>query len=130
MISRSYRALFTRLRLETLEHYEPSSTLGMKLKRFVHAEVQMVVFLETSSPPPWPRVIGASKEACFLCDSFIKAHGYFYLSKAHRKVFHQWTVPDRKDYPFGGQMVAFLLGNGTGHPRDYMTNLFTKFLGI
>ena len=48
-LSRSYRVLFARLRLETLEHYEPSPTLGMKLKRFVHTEVQMAVFSETSS---------------------------------------------------------------------------------
>jgi hypothetical protein len=97
-LSRSYRLLFTRLRLETLEPYEPSSASSMKPKRFVHAEVQMIVFYETSSPPPWPRAIGASKEACFLCDSFVIAHGYFYLSKAHRQIFPQWAVPDRGDY--------------------------------
>jgi hypothetical protein len=100
-LSRSYRLLFTRLRLETLEPYEPVSELGTKLKRFVHAEVQMVVFYETSSCAPWPRAIGASKEACFLCDSFIKAHGHFHLSKAHRQIFPQWTVPDRRDYSSG-----------------------------
>jgi hypothetical protein len=97
-LSRSYRSLFTRLRLGVLEPYEPSPTTDMKLRKFVHAEVQMVVFYETSMLPPWPRAIGASKEACFLCDSFIKAHGHFYLSKAHRQVFPQWTIPDRKDY--------------------------------
>src|SRR5438034_11425742 len=48
-LSRSYRVLFARLRLETLEHYKPSPTLGMKLKRFVHVEVQMGVFSEISS---------------------------------------------------------------------------------
>ena len=95
---RSYRALFSRLQLETLEHYEPSSTPGTKQKRYVHAEVQILVCYETSSFSHWPRAIGASKEACFLCDAFIKAHGSFHVSKAHRQVFSQWTVPDRRDY--------------------------------
>ena len=97
-LSRSYRILFARPQLETLEPYKPTAMERMKVKRFVHAEVQMVVFYETCFPPPWPRAIGASKEACFLCDAFISAHGYFYLSKAHRQLFHKWTVPDRSDY--------------------------------
>jgi hypothetical protein len=94
-LSRAYRSLFATLRLETIEPYEPCTTSGKQ--RFVHAEIQMLVFYE-SSDCPRPRAIGASKEACFLCDAFIKAHGLFYLSKAHRRVFSQWTVPDRKDY--------------------------------
>ncbi|MCJ1287938.1 hypothetical protein MMC26_007290, partial [Xylographa opegraphella] len=40
----------------------------------------------------------SSKEACYLCDSFIKAHGSFYVSKAHRQIFRQWTVPDLSAY--------------------------------
>ncbi|KAL1967136.1 hypothetical protein VTN77DRAFT_3427 [Rasamsonia byssochlamydoides] len=96
-LSRSYRGLFTRLRLETLEPYEPSSTTAVE--RFVHAEIQLVAFYETSlAPQSLPRAIGASKEACFLCDSFIKAHGHFFLSKAHRQIYPHWTVPDREDY--------------------------------
>ena len=97
-LSRSYRILFARPQLEALEPYKPTAMERLKVKRFVHAEVQMVVFYKTCFPPPWPRAIGASKEACFLCDAFISAHGYFYLSKAHRQLFHKWTVPDRSDY--------------------------------
>ena len=97
-LSRSYRTLFTKLRLETLEPYSSSPTIDMKLDKYVHAEIQMVVFCENSMTPPWPRPIGASKEACYLCDSFIKAHGRFYLSKAHRQVFPQWTIPDLEEY--------------------------------
>ena len=33
-----------------------------------------------------------------MCDSFIKAHGSFAVSKAHRQIFHQWTVPDLSAY--------------------------------
>ncbi|KAF2804913.1 uncharacterized protein BDZ99DRAFT_543847 [Mytilinidion resinicola] len=82
--SRFYRTLFRKLHLERLEAYQPLCT---PLKKFVHAKVQMVVLYETSLLSTWPRVIGASKEACFLCNSFIKSHGSFYMLKAHRQIF-------------------------------------------
>ncbi len=97
-LSRSYRILFARPLLRVLEPYKPTATENREVKRFVHAEVQMVAFYETCFPLPWPRAIGASKQACFLCDAFVIGHGYFHLSKAHRQVFHQWTVPDLDDY--------------------------------
>ena len=43
-------------------------------------------------------MIGVSKEACFLCDSFIRAHGWFSVSGAHRQMFPGWTLPDLEDY--------------------------------
>jgi hypothetical protein len=82
-LSRSYRSRFGKLQLDIVEPYEPSTALRSNMKKFVHAEIQMLVSYEISQPPPWPRMIGASKEVCFLCNSFIKAHGCFYLSKAH-----------------------------------------------
>jgi OTT_1508-like deaminase len=73
---------------------------GAALMRHVHAEVQMVVFYETYSVPAerWPRVMGAFKEACFLCHEFVAAHGRFAFLTAHRQIFHQWTIPDLKVY--------------------------------
>lgn len=44
---RSYRSHFTKLLLETVEPYEPSSILGSNMKKFVHAEIQMLVLYET-----------------------------------------------------------------------------------
>jgi hypothetical protein len=94
-LSRSYR---TKLQLETINPYAPSVRSGSSKTRFVHAEVQMLVFYETSQLPVWPCTIGASKEACFLCNSFVKAHGYFYVSKAHCQMYPQWTIPDLEHY--------------------------------
>ncbi|KAF2869865.1 hypothetical protein BDV95DRAFT_89616 [Massariosphaeria phaeospora] len=95
-LSRSYRARFSTCRLQPIEHYAPS---GNKLKRYVHAEIQILIFYEINkSQSLWPRAIGASKEACFLCNSLIRTHGSFHLSKAHRRVFPQWTVPDLDFY--------------------------------
>lgn len=95
-LTRSYRDIFTTLRLEVVVPYRPLS--GLNRNRFVHAEIQMIVHYETSSVAVWPLALGASKEACYLCYSFITAHGRFSVSKAHRQLFPQWTVPDLADY--------------------------------
>lgn len=93
---RSYRCLFWNLTLSIIPHHEPT-VIGRK-KRHVHAEIQTVVYYETHPNGRRPRAIGSSKEACFLCDAFVKAHGQFYLSKSHRQVYPQWTVPELKEY--------------------------------
>lgn len=98
-IATNYRHLFDNPRLETIGHYEPVPSQRPPPKnRFVHAEIQLLVYYETSGAKTYPRIIGASKEACFLCDAFIKAHNRFSVSKAHRKVENQWTVPERQKY--------------------------------
>lgn len=58
----------------------------------------MLVYYELKGDLTWPRAIGVSKEACFLCYSFLRAHGAFFVSKAHRQVYPQWTVPDLSGY--------------------------------
>ncbi|OAL44806.1 hypothetical protein IQ07DRAFT_238069 [Pyrenochaeta sp. DS3sAY3a] len=95
-LSRVYRDSFANISLDVLEPYSPLVHEGQE--RHVHAEVQMVVFYELSSTSFWPRFIGASKEACFLCHAFVSAHGRFSLSKAHRQIFPKWTVPDVNEY--------------------------------
>ncbi len=83
--ARALHDQFSSLELQVLEPYRASSWQG--LKRFVHAEIQMVAYYEIAQVGPSPRVIGASKEVCFLCDSFIRAHGKYYLSRAHRQLY-------------------------------------------
>ena len=53
----------------------------------------MAIYHETRRSQSLPRMIGSSKAACYLCDAFIRAHGIFQVSKAHRQVYNQWTVP-------------------------------------
>jgi hypothetical protein len=100
-LSRSPSRPFTNLRLELVDPFVASITqrgaIGIK-RRHVHAEVQMLVHYELKGDPTWPRAIGVSKEACLLCSSFIKSHGLFFVSKAHRQIYPQWTVPDLPDY--------------------------------
>jgi hypothetical protein len=98
-LSRSYRSLFASLRLELIEPFSASTSHGSGVARHVHAEVQMLVHYEIRGrSTSWPRAIGVSKEACFLCSSLIKSHGLFYVSKAHRQVYPRWTIPDLLEY--------------------------------
>ena len=95
--SRSYRTLFSNLKAERLKPFPPYRLPQTKRDLFVHAEIQMIIHYELSSKT-WPRVIGSSKHACFLCNAFIQAHGFFYVSGAHRQVYNLWYVPDLGHY--------------------------------
>lgn len=81
-----------------VQSYKSSCGSQILRQRFVHAEIQILAYYETTASAPTPRTIGVSKEACFLCDSFIRAHAVFSISGAHRQMVSQWTVPDLKEY--------------------------------
>lgn len=102
-IARSYHDNFKSLELQTLEHYRP--TYSHSRQRFVHAEIQLIAHYEKQENAHLirPRIIGSSKEACYLCDAFIQAHGTFGVSKAHRQLYEKWTVPDLREYSVEGR---------------------------
>lgn len=102
--AKRYRPLFENPRLMKVEPYgyaQSAASLFISSKypkRFVHAEVQLLAYYEMNAQTVLPRVIGSSKEACYLCDAFITAHGRFCVSKTHRQVSKKWTVPERRGY--------------------------------
>lgn len=60
----------------------------------VHAEIQLLMHYEEKNDIlHHPRVIKSSKDACFLCDLFIKIHGKFYVPKTHGRVYGRWSLP-------------------------------------
>jgi nucleic acid/nucleotide deaminase of polymorphic system toxin len=93
--SRSFRKLMVNLTWEAQERYSrvrmPDSVCPRK---YVHAEIQLLIHYELNPRELPCRVIGSSKMCCFLCHSLIRAHGGFQITKSHRKVYAQWTVPD------------------------------------
>jgi hypothetical protein len=97
-LSRSYSRYFQNLMLIPIEHYTPSTRPGKEEERFTHAEVQIITYYEATNPPLWPRALGTSKKACFLCYEFIRCHGYLHVSRSHGIVFSRWAVPDRDDF--------------------------------
>ena len=96
--SQRYRPCFANAEWHPVPNYNASSRSRVLPRQHVHAEIQLLVYYEISTPQSAPRAIGASKEACFLCDSFIRAHGRFSITGAHRQMFPLWTVPDLKEY--------------------------------
>lgn len=96
--SRRFSAQFEGAQIRGLAGYKPSQKSKKLPAKYVHAEIQLLVNYETTVVDPKPRAIGVSKEACFLCDGFIRAHKDFAITGAHRQMYPQWTVPDLEEY--------------------------------
>lgn len=70
----------------------------------VHAEIQLAVHYDLSLQDDTidvflrPRCIGISKWLCFLCYRFLQAHGCFFPSKTHGRLYDQWTIPDLAEF--------------------------------
>ncbi|KAF1961812.1 hypothetical protein CC80DRAFT_589306 [Byssothecium circinans] len=67
-----------------------------KQKLNIHAEVQMLLFLNTSGSSPslvrFP-YFGCSKLSCFKCNRFLQSYGRFTTRGCHGRLFKPWTVP-------------------------------------
>ncbi|KAK8078115.1 hypothetical protein PG996_004285 [Apiospora saccharicola] len=59
----------------------------------VHAEIQLLFHLEQEKPEFPPRVVCSSKDACFLCNTFIKIHGKMYTPRCHGRLYPGWRLP-------------------------------------
>ena len=63
----------------------------------VHAEIQLVDDFENRREETGWRVhpyIGGSRLCCYLCDSFLRHHGFFQCRGSHWKIYHRWHVPE------------------------------------
>ena len=72
----------------------------------VHAEVQLLAFYEESTSIKPPRLLAASKSACYLCNAFICLHGKFQISSTHGRLWPHWTLPDPVHSPTSGRMLT------------------------
>lgn len=59
----------------------------------IHAEIQIIAFCEMQIRGPFPRVVSSSKDACFLCNTFIQLHGRMHTPKAHGRLWPGWKLP-------------------------------------
>lgn len=60
----------------------------------VHAEIQILLFYELNPQRLPPRIICASKSACYLCDLFFQIHGKFEVPRTHGRIYEKWALPD------------------------------------
>ena len=63
----------------------------------VHAEIKLLFFYETHPENVRPRIICASKSACYLCDLFLRVHGEFQTPSTFGKFYERWILPDWLD---------------------------------
>ena len=64
---------------------------------YVHAEIQLMDNFENRREETgWQAhpYIGGSRLCCFLCDSFLRHHGFFQYRGSHWKIYHKWHVPE------------------------------------
>lgn len=57
----------------------------------IHAEFQLVYYLETCRPKPAPGVVASSKMARFLCNMFLCQAAKVYTKRRHGKLYPGWT---------------------------------------
>ncbi|KAI9730966.1 MAG: hypothetical protein M1818_008042 [Claussenomyces sp. TS43310] len=90
----NHRKLFANINFEYCEAPQALRPVGSVKECHVHGEVQLLLHYEKHHHDPPPRAIGSSKSACFLCDMFIQKHGRYRISHSHKRLYHQWTIPD------------------------------------
>lgn len=93
--ARSYHKAFEDLTVHILPAPKPEIwPLKHGKKHYVHAEIQLLAYHETTTAISKPRAIAASKRPCYLCRIFILSHGTYSTPISHGEVYEQWTIPD------------------------------------
>lgn len=59
----------------------------------IHAEIQIIYHCELDRSERPPRVICSSKDACYLCNSFIKIYGKIHTPRSHGRLYPGWRLP-------------------------------------
>lgn len=85
--------LITKSKIESLGNKFRQKTSSILQEAKIHAEVQIIAHCETNAGPLFPRVIGSSKDACFLCHALIQTHGKMHTSRTHGKLYPNWRLP-------------------------------------
>ena len=98
--ARSSEALTTKLcrgKGKTIAKVDEDFDKARRQPCHIHAEIQLVDDFENRREETGWRVhpyIGGSKLCCYLCDSFLRHHGFFQYRGSHWKIYHKWHVPE------------------------------------
>ncbi|KAK8134629.1 hypothetical protein PG984_006641 [Apiospora sp. TS-2023a] len=80
----------------------------------VHAEIQLLFHFEQSKPDFPPRVVCSSKDACFLCNTFILMHGKMHTPRSHGRLYPGWRLPHAGSTDLHSKFVERLDGLAKG----------------
>ena len=64
----------------------------------IHAEIQIAAYYEIHPSTLPPRLICSNKNACYLCNEFIRLQGKFYIPRSHGKLYPGWRVPPLRTF--------------------------------
>ncbi|KAJ5902883.1 hypothetical protein N7495_003411 [Penicillium taxi] len=81
----------------------------------IHAEIQIVGFCEIKAPTLFPRVVSSSKDACFLCNTFIQLHGRMHTPKTHGRLYPGWRLPSLPQFTVLQQKLNQILLKSLQH---------------
>jgi len=59
----------------------------------IHAEVQLLFYCELEAFKLPPRVFCSTKDACFLCNAFIRTYGKIHTPRCHGRLYPGWRLP-------------------------------------
>lgn len=59
----------------------------------IHAEMQLIWYLDLNPSRTPPRVLASNKDACYLCNAFISLHGMYTIPRSHGRVYAGWRLP-------------------------------------
>ncbi|KAK3081601.1 hypothetical protein LTS18_004956, partial [Coniosporium uncinatum] len=62
-------------------------------KAKIHAEIQLLYHYEIEPSTLPPRVVCSSKDACYICNSFILMHGKMHTPRCHGRIYPGWGLP-------------------------------------
>jgi hypothetical protein len=59
----------------------------------IHAEMQILAHYHLNPSRRPPRIIAASKDACYLCNKLIELDGQFTVQGSHGRLYQKWRLP-------------------------------------
>lgn len=59
----------------------------------VHAEMQLIWYLDSHPSQTPPRILASNKDACYLCNTLISLHGIYTVPRSHGRVYPGWRLP-------------------------------------
>lgn len=77
---------------EANEHFAQQTRKTLKDGK-IHAEMQLLFYCELEASRLPPRVFCSSKDACFLCNAFIRMYGKVHTPRCHGRLYPGWRLP-------------------------------------
>ena len=89
----------------------------------IHAEIQLLFYCELKAFKLPPRVFCSTKDACFLCNAFIRMYGKIHTPRCHGRLYPGWRLPFSPRFKEIEQRFNRELAN---HIRNSLTTLLSR----